>query len=108
MFFLGEGGASLSFLVKSKCMARGSLKKKKRNKQNKKNSYKNLFSFSRTFAMAAHIFQSHGDEKKSLSENIVGKKQKKKKMRMDESYLSSLTVSHYYSVFPSFFFIPSP
>lgn len=33
---LGEGGASLSFLVKSKCMARGSLKKiKERNKTKK-------------------------------------------------------------------------
>lgn len=49
----GSGGREGSFLVKSKCMARGLLKKKK--KKPKKN-------LSRTFAMAAHIPQSHGDE----------------------------------------------
>lgn len=47
----GAGGREGSFLVKSKCMARGLLKKKK--------CKKNL---SRTFAMVAHIPQSHGDE----------------------------------------------
>lgn len=32
---LGVGGATVSFLVKSKCMARGSLNKKKKMKQKK-------------------------------------------------------------------------
>lgn len=53
----GWWGGGGSFLVKSKCMARGSLQKKK-----KKNKRRNLC---HTFAMAAHIPQSHGDENQS-------------------------------------------
>lgn len=69
---LGVGGATVSFLVKSKCMARGSLNKKKKN-ETKKVLKKKIYFLSCTFAMAAHIFPIPW-RRKSLSENILKKK----------------------------------
>lgn len=82
---LGVGGATVSFLVKSKCMARGSLNKKKKN-ETKKVLKKKIYFLSCTFAMAAHIFPIPW-RRKSLSENIL---KKKKRVKTDESFLSSL------------------
>lgn len=83
-----------SFFVENKCMARGSLKRKKTTK--KKKSY----FLSHTFAMAAHIPQSHGDENHCLQSTTRKKqnhKKNQKKDRMDESvsFLSSLQCYHF-------------
>lgn len=86
----GLRGCEGSFLVKSKCMACGSLKKKKKK------------CLSHTFAMAAHIPQSHGDENHCL----------KRKSKKDENgrVIPSSLQCHYFALFQpnsfSFFFPP--